>query len=255
MMKVEFVPAFDDNYIWLPQDAQQTMAAIVDPGDATPVLDYLEQHSITPVAILITHHHGDHTGGIADILDHHEIPVYGPAHESIRHVSQPVQEGDVVELPFASLRVLDVPGHTRGHVAYYGEGALFCGDTLFAGGCGRLFEGTPQQMWQSLSKILALPDATQVYCAHEYTQANLQFAIVAEPDNAELQQRIVDTRQLRAQHKPTVPSSLALEKATNPFLRCQLPHIQAAAEDFAKRPLPQADDVFAVVRHWKDTLD
>lgn len=256
MMNVSFVPAFDDNYIWLLEDAARRQAAIVDPGDAEAVIDYLEQHSITPVAILITHHHGDHTGGISELLARYPMPVYGPAHERIPHISQPLQEGDTVTLDFGvELQVMDVPGHTRGHIAYYGGGALFCGDTLFAGGCGRLFEGSPQQMWQSLCKFIALPDDTRIYCAHEYTSANLQFALVAEPDNQALQQRVADTRELRSRKLPTVPSTLALEKATNPFLRCEENSIIEAAEAFAKRPLTQADEVFAVVRHWKDTLD
>jgi hydroxyacylglutathione hydrolase len=255
MIHVSYVPAFDDNYIWFIQDDAGKHAAIVDPGDADPVIDYLEQHSITPVAILITHHHGDHTGGISELLARYEMPVYGPAHETIRQLSNPIEEGDTVDLDFVQLQVLDVPGHTRGHVAYYTKGALFCGDTLFAGGCGRLFEGTPEQMWKSLSKFIALPDDTQVYCAHEYTEANLKFALVAEPGNDALKQRIAETRELRAKHLPTVPSSLELEKATNPFLRCMQPNIIHAAEGFAKRHLKKADEVFAVVRHWKDTLD
>lgn len=262
MLSAQGIPAFEDNYIWLIQGAQRPQIAIVDPGDATPVLDAIKANKLEPVAILITHHHWDHTGGIADLLAQYPMPVYGPAQETIPHLSQALNDGDHIHIAGldAHLQVLDVPGHTAGHIAYYCEnpgaqGMLFCGDTLFAGGCGRLFEGTPGQMQVSLSRIAALPDDTAVYCAHEYTEANLTFARIAEPDNEYLRQRQVEVQERRLQGLPTVPSLLGLEKATNPFLRFDEPSIIRAAEGFSGRRLDNATDVFASVRHWKDTLD
>lgn len=257
MLRIDAIPAFDDNYIWLIKDENLRHAAIVDPGDAAPVLAHLQQHNVTPVAILITHHHADHTGGIQDLLAEYEMPVYGPAHERIPALTHPLSEGDVVTLDElgARFQVFEAPGHTRGHILYYGHGLLFCGDTLFAGGCGRIFEGTPEQMYNSLRKIEALPDETLVYCAHEYTEANLKFARVAEPGNTDLMQRIEETRSLRERGLATVPSLLGLEKKTNPFLRSHVAEIIHGAEDFAGRPLPTPAEVFAAVRHWKDTLD
>jgi hydroxyacylglutathione hydrolase len=257
MLSVVAIPAFEDNYIWLILDEDRQYAAIVDPGDADPVLEYLSQNNITPCAILITHHHGDHTGGILELIAAHPMPVYGPAHERIPALSQPLGEGDrvVLEALGAEFRVIDAPGHTRGHILYYGHGLLFCGDTLFAGGCGRLFEGTPAQMYDSLSKIAALPDDTLVYCAHEYTEANLTFAKVAEPDNPQLMQRIEETRAMRSRGEATVPSRLGLEKQTNPFLRSEVAEIVRGAEAFVGKHLAGPAEVFATVRHWKDTLD
>jgi hydroxyacylglutathione hydrolase len=262
MLTVQGVHAFEDNYIWLIRQTGRPHVAIVDPGDAAPVIAAMNSEGLQPVAILITHHHWDHTGGISDLLNQYSIPVYGPAKESIPHRTQALTEGNVVHIPEldSQFQVLDVPGHTKGHIAYYhpsedGEAMLFCGDTLFAGGCGRLFEGTAEQMHQSLSKILALPDNTQVYCAHEYTEANLVFARIAEPDNQALIERQGDVRRLRQMGKPTVPSLLGLEKATNPFLRCHQASIVKAAENFAGRSLPEPAMVFGTVRHWKDTLD
>ncbi|MCP4040766.1 MAG: hydroxyacylglutathione hydrolase, partial [Gammaproteobacteria bacterium] len=178
------IPAFDDNYIWLILDEAERNAVIVDPGDGEPVLSELDRRGIEPAAILITHRHFDHVGGIGELLDPYpDLPVYGPAGEKVAGVNRPIGEGDLVELPMvgAILRVLDLPGHTLGHVGYYGEGALFCGDTLFAAGCGRLFEGTAEQMSGSLAKISALPKETLIYCAHEYTQDNIGFAKWVEP--------------------------------------------------------------------------
>jgi len=257
MLNVVAIPAFEDNYIWLILDENRQHAAIVDPGDAGPVLEYLSRHGIRPIAILITHHHGDHTGGVGELIDAYPMPVYGPAHERIPSLSHPLVEGDEVVLDSLAARfqVIDAPGHTRGHILYYGHGLLFCGDTLFAGGCGRIFEGTPAQMYDSISKIAALPDETLVYCAHEYTADNLKFARVAEPDNADLMQRIEDSRAMRAQGQATVPSRLGLEKQTNPFLRSEVAEIIRGAEAFAGRTLSSPAEVFATVRHWKDTLD
>lgn len=257
MLNIETIPAFDDNYIWLILDKARRYAAIVDPGDEEPVIDYLQQHQIQPVAILITHHHGDHTGGIDALVKKYQIPVYGPASERIPSMTHPLKNADRLELTelAAEFEVIDAPGHTRGHILYYGHGMLFCGDTLFAGGCGRVFEGTMEQMYRAMEKIASLPDQTLVYCAHEYTEANLRFARVAEPDNSVLLQRIDDTHSLRQQGKATVPSLLALEKQTNPFLRCRVDSLIQAAESYAAKRLSGPAEVFATVRNWKDRLD
>ena len=257
MLKVHQLNAFDDNYIWLIGCEGSRDVAIVDPGDADPVLEYLQQEGLTPCAILITHHHGDHTGGIGELLQHYPIPVYGPANEPIRHLSQPLREGDRVELPACGLQleVFDTPGHTRGHICYYGHGALFSGDTLFTAGCGRLFEGTAEQMYRSLEKLRALPDETLLYCAHEYTQASLRFARVAEPDNADIEARASEVAALRQQRRPTVPATMRLEKATNPFLRSHVPQLATAAAQFVGQPLKSPAEVLGAVRRWKDYLD
>jgi hydroxyacylglutathione hydrolase len=251
------VPAFADNYIWLIRRAGRRQVAVVDPGDAKPVLEALRRESLTPVAVLITHHHGDHTGGIRELLAHHELPVYGPAGERVPALTHPLAEGDEVALePLAArFTVLDVPGHTAGHIAYYGHNMLFCGDTLFTCGCGRLFEGTPAQMHGSLSKLAALPEDTLVYCGHEYTLDNLRFAQVVEPHSPALQARLAESQRLRMRGEPTVPAPLRLEKETNPFLRSEVPEVIAAAEGFAGRPLGRGAEVFGTLRYWKDTLD
>jgi hydroxyacylglutathione hydrolase len=256
MLNVIPLHAFKDNYIWLIRSPDGRYAAMVDPGDANPVLHTLKEERITPVAILITHHHWDHTGGMRSLLEHYpELVVYGPAGERIAGITRRLQEGDTVTLPAigAKFEVLEVPGHTAGHIAYYGEGALFCGDTVFGAGCGRLFEGTPVQMHASLSKIAVLPGDTRVYCAHEYTLDNIAFAKWVEPDNPDLLRREQDAQALRERGLPTVPSRLELERRTNPFLRFDVPVVIRAAEKFAGRPLAAGAETFGVVRHWKDT--
>jgi len=256
MLNVTPVRAFKDNYIWLIRDADNRYAAIVDPGDARPVLRALEDENLTPAAIIITHHHGDHIGGVRALLaEYPELPVFGPAHERVPNLTKRLVEGDRITVPKigARFQVLDVPGHTAGHIAYFGEGALFCGDTLFAVGCGRLFEGTPEQMHESLSKIAALPGETLAYCAHEYTLANIEFAKWVEPDNPDLLQRERDDRARRQQDIPTVPSTLELERRTNPFLRFDEPSVIHAAEKFAGKRLGGGAAVFGAVRYWKDT--
>lgn len=254
MFEVVPIPAFEDNYIWLLKQGRH--AVVVDPGEADPVLDYLAQQQLTLSAILCTHHHGDHVGGNRELLAAHAVPVYGPAHEKIPGRTQAVRQGDRVALPELDVTfdVLDVPGHTAGHVAYYGAGSLFCGDTLFACGCGRLFEGTPLQMADSLARIAALPRDTRIYCAHEYTLANIRFARVVDPNNRELVQREARDRASREKHRPTLPSTLDLELRTNPFLRCNEPAIREAAAQRAGHPLADNVAVFAEIRSWKNTF-
>lgn len=248
------IPAFEDNYLWLL--VQGNHAAVVDPGDAEPVWDYLVQHQLKLCAILCTHHHGDHIGGIRSLLAHGSVPVYGPAREAIPGRTVAVKQGDVVSIPELALEfaVLDVPGHTIGHVAYYGADRLFCGDTVFGCGCGKLFEGTPPMMHASLSKIAALPDHTLLYCAHEYTLENMQFAKTVEPGNTALRDREAKDRQRREQGLPTVPFSLGLEKQTNPFLRSHEASVIQAAETHTGQTLSEPAQVFAAVRAWKDTF-
>jgi len=257
MITVSYIHAFSDNYIWLIHKENEKNIVIVDPGDSKPVLAAIEQHKYKPVAILVTHHHPDHIGGIQQLTRLYDIPVYGPGNENISAITHPVKEGDHVLISDLEVdfKVMDVPGHTRGHIAYLTQNRLFCGDTLFTGGCGRLFEGTPAQMHHSLGKIAALPDETLVYCAHEYTLDNLSFAEVVEPGNMDLLQRIKDTQAARRLNQPTVPATLALEKATNPFLRCHITNVIKAAEQYALKRLESGADIFSVIRYWKDKLD
>jgi hydroxyacylglutathione hydrolase len=255
MLNVLTVPAFQDNYLWLIHDG--TNAAAVDPGDAGPILAALKAHGLSLAAILLTHHHADHVGGVPELLSHYSIPVYGPRHDGIAHVTVPLSEGDKVNLPELSLEldVLDVPGHTNGHIAYVAaeQRWLFCGDTLFAGGCGRLFEGSPEQMASSLDKLASLPDDTKVFCAHEYTLSNLKFALEAEPDNLALKERFEDAKALRNRNEPTVPSNIGLEKATNPFLRYREPEIANLL--IRKQIISTREPIacFTALRQWKNS--
>lgn len=233
---------------------------MVDPGDAAPVLRYLEKHSLALTAIMITHHHGDHVGGNTSLLQHYSVPVFGPANEAIPGRTHALKEGDRLTVPGIDLdcEVFDVPGHTAGHIAYFAPDRaphrLFCGDTLFAAGCGRLFEGTAQQMFTSLNKFARLPQQTQVYCAHEYTLANLEFALAIEPDHAELISRYDTEQAKRERGEPTLPSTIGLELATNPFLRCAEPGIRDRAERYAQRNLSSPVEVFAAIRAWKNVF-
>ena len=255
MPVVLHVPAFEDNYIWLVR-GRTDRVAIVDPGDAEPVLALLARERLTPAAVLCTHHHGDHVGGVEDLRARYDIPVYGPRRERIAGLTHPVAEGDRVVLSDldTTFDVLDIPGHTSGHIAYVGGGLLFCGDTLFSAGCGRLFEGTAEQMHASLAKLAALPEATAVYCGHEYTEANLHFALAVEPDNDAARRYLREVETLRARGAVTLPSTLARERQINPFLRSHMPSVRAAAEARAGQTLASDAAVFAVVRRWKDTF-
>ena len=227
---------------------------MVDPGEARPVEDYLAREKLELVAILATHHHADHVGGIAELAARRRIPVYGPRHEPIATLTDPVAEGDTVEIPRLGVKfsVLDIPGHTRAHIAYYGAGALFCGDTLFACGCGRLFEGTADQMYASLGKLAALPDETRVYCGHEYTLANIGFARTVEPGNQALGRREERDRKLREAGRPTLPSTLGDEKRTNPFLRCAEPAVVESVNKYLGSRVSDPVRVFAAIREWKN---
>jgi hydroxyacylglutathione hydrolase len=249
------VPAFEDNYIWLLADDGRRRCALVDPGDADAAEAGLAAHGLAPVAILCTHHHRDHTGGIETLCRRHPgLAVYGPARERIPAMSHPLADGARVELAALglALAVLDVPGHTAGHIAFVGDGALFCGDTLFSAGCGRLFEGTPAQMHASLARLAALPEDTAVYCAHEYTADGLRFAAAVEPRNADLPAYREQVRERRALDLPTLPSSIGLEKRVNPFLRTGTGSVRRAVETYCRRSLADEVEVFAELRRWKD---
>lgn len=258
MLRIHPVPAFEDNYLWVIENGRH--AAAVDPGDAAAIEGFLDARGLALAAILVTHHHDDHIGGVQALASRFACVVVGPDDERIPGRTQTAREGDIVAIEQLGLllRVLEVPGHTRSHIAYVSEGAglphaLFCGDTLFAGGCGRLFEGTPAQMRASLAKLARLPGETRVYCAHEYTLSNLAFARAVEPGNAALAARAARDAERRARGEPTVPSTLADERATNPFLREGVPEVVASASRQAGRPLAQGDEVFAAVRAWKNT--
>lgn len=251
MFEVMRIPAFKDNYIWLLRKGAS--AVVVDPGDAVPVLEVLDREKLVLDSILVTHHHKDHQGGVAQLLEYSSAQVFGPARESITGRTHALQGGERISLSSLGviMQVIAVPGHTLGHLAYYGHGCLFCGDTLFAGGCGRVFEGSYAQMHDSLMRLAGLPDDTLIYCAHEYTEANLRFALAVEPGNRSLASRVNEVAVLRARDLATVPSSLAIEKATNPFLRCHLPEVLMSAR---KRGVTNAEEVavFASIREWKN---
>jgi hydroxyacylglutathione hydrolase len=251
-LRIEPIPAFKDNYFWLIR--RGPLAAIVDPGDPQPAIERLRRDALKLVAILVTHHHGDHIGGVAQLKHGTGATVYGPRSEAIDGLDHRLGQGDVVELLGLRLSVLDLPGHTLGHIGYAcsSPAVLFCGDTLFACGCGRLFEGSPQQMSASLGQLAALPADTRVYCAHEYTIANLRFARAVEPGNQALALRQQHCQALRERHEPTVPSTIGEELATNPFMRCEVDEVRAAAQKFAGRGLDDRADVFAALRRWKD---
>lgn len=259
MIKIEAIPAFDDNYIWCFFDSETRQALVVDPGDAEPVIKHLQTLNLTLAAIFITHHHYDHVGGVEQLLEQHPCPVYGPDNDAIASIDVSLNEGGQLTQLGHCFEVYCVPGHTLDHIAFYcdsvdGGPVLFCGDTLFAGGCGRLFEGDAAMMLDSLQKLASLPGETRVYCAHEYTLANLSFASAVEPGNDELQQRLVSDTAKRKQAIPTVPSLLSLEKATNPFLRCDVSSVIDSAQQKKANIDRSPVEVFATIRTWKDNF-
>jgi len=255
--KVTAINAFNDNYIWLITAENSHRCLVVDPGDAKPVIDYMTQHKLELEGILITHHHADHIGGVADLLAHActTVPVYGAANEAQDVVTHPLSQGDSLTLAtFATTcQVLDIPGHTLGHIAYATPSSVFCGDALFSGGCGRMFEGTPVMFQQSLARLATLPPQTKMYCAHEYTLANLAFAKLVSPHCTAVEARISAVEAIREQGSPSIPSTIATELSSNPFLRLNQPQIQQAiAKKFATTATDNEVDNFAKLRRWKD---
>ncbi|MBJ2348447.1 MULTISPECIES: hydroxyacylglutathione hydrolase [Pseudomonas] len=253
MIQISALPAFTDNYIWLLQDHSTQRCAVVDPGDAAPVRAWLDAHpGWTLSDILVTHHHHDHVGGVESLKSATNATVYGPASENIP--ARDIALGDNAKITVLGLDfdVHAVPGHTLGHIAYYHRGLLFCGDTLFAAGCGRLFEGTPEQMHHSLSRLAALPEDTLVYCTHEYTLSNLKFAAAVEPGNPDVAARLEKVVEQRNQGVMTLPSTLALEKLTNPFLRTAETSVKQKADERNGQRNQTPSEVFAALRAWKD---
>ncbi|NJD24236.1 MAG: hydroxyacylglutathione hydrolase [Betaproteobacteria bacterium] len=251
MFEISAIPAFKDNYIWLLTRGNR--AAVVDPGDAAPVIARLSRAGLVLETVLVTHHHADHQGGVRELLTRWPAAVFGPASESITGLTCPLSGGERISVLDVALDVIPVPGHTLGHLAYLAGDALFCGDTLFGAGCGRLFEGTPAQMAASLALLAALPATSKVYCAHEYTEANLRFARMVEPDNPAIARRVEEVAARRGAGLSTVPSTLADELATNPFLRCAVPVVvTAAAARGAVDASPEA--VFAAIRAWRNAF-
>ncbi len=251
MIKISPIPAYSDNYIWLIQFGDHQVV-VVDPGDAATVQKTLQQQGLQLAAILVTHNHWDHIDGIEALLQQHQVPVYGPASGQTPRLTHPCMAGELIQIGELSLEVMDVPGHTQDHIAYYGHQALFCGDTLFAAGCGRLLGGSAEQLYDSLNKIAKLPINTDIYCSHEYTLSNLKFAQAVEPGNQQIMQRIAIETEKRQQGQPTLPSTLQLELATNPFLRCQSDTIMNSAGRFSAKTLTNPAEVFKTLRCWKD---
>jgi hydroxyacylglutathione hydrolase len=253
---VRAVSTLKDNYVWLIHAENSAHVIVIDPGDEKPVIQAIQHQELIPVAIIITHHHYDHVDGIEPFLEHFKVPVYGPANESIPAVTNPLLPSDNLSIhrDFPSCQVIAVPGHTNGHLAYLFDDSLFCGDTLFSAGCGRLLGGTYSQLLNSLKYICSLPLKTKIYCAHEYTVNNLRFSLVVEPGNHEVQQRLEYVEKLRTESKITLPSTLEIELATNPFLRCQEPSVVSAAEQYISHSLVNELAVFTVLRQWKDNF-
>jgi hydroxyacylglutathione hydrolase len=254
-INVRPVRAFSDNYIWLIESPKTRGRVVaVDPGEAAPVIAELQRSGSSLAAILLTHHHADHIGGVPELLRHAEVPVIGPDDTRIAPRTRTVKGGERCDMPDLGLvfEILQVPGHTLSHIAFWGHGALFCGDTLFSAGCGRMFEGTPAQMNASLNKLRELPPDTRVFCGHEYTAANLRFALTVDPANDAALEYQSSVDRMRAEDRPSLPSTMGLEGRVNPFLRCDDPVVAMAAEKHAGRSLKAPADVFGALRAWKD---
>ncbi len=258
---VTAIPAFSDNYIWAITNTTSENLVLVDPGDAQVCIDYITANNKILTEILVTHHHSDHVGGLAALKAYCQknkwpLTVYYPENKNIVEGDITVNETSIIDLASLNCQfsVIELPGHTLDHIAYLTEQQLFCGDTLFSGGCGRLFEGTPAQMHHSLSKLSALPETTQIYCAHEYTQTNLNFALAVEPTNLELINYYNQVQELRDNKQITLPSSIGLEKSINPFLRCHVAEVIESASLYKEMPLNSPTETFAAVRNWKDNF-
>lgn len=248
------IPAFDDNYIWAISLPEQNKIAVVDPGDADAVINHLAANNLELETILITHHHNDHTGGVAKLREQFDVPVYGPADSPFKGITHPLKSGDEISLFGITLAIKEIPGHTLDHISYYASKSqqLFCGDTLFLAGCGRIFEGTAKQMLDAMNYFNALPDTTLVYCTHEYSLANLAFAAAVEPGNPDIAETIERCNALRNDDKPTLPSTIAQEKLINPFMRTQHADVISAAQQFSDETMVKEVEVFAAIREWKN---
>lgn len=249
------ISAFKDNYIWTWIDKASKTAWVVDPGEAQPVIRLLNEQKLELAGILITHHHNDHTGGVGELLKHwKDIPVVGSYKSAIQYINRPVKQGDEIICSPYRFKILEIPGHTLDHTAYYNEDTLFSGDTLFSAGCGRVFEGTPAQMYQSLNKLKQLSDNTKLYCGHEYTLANLNFAQLVEPNNSHIADKIKAVQSIRETNKPSLPSTMREERLINPFLRCLEPEVMNTVERHAGKQIKDPIEIFAHLRSWKNNL-
>lgn len=252
-IKIIPMPTLKDNYVWVMVSPETASTLIVDPGEAEPVIAYLQKNHLRLSGILITHHHADHTQGILQLIAMTKVSVFGPARQKIQGVTHPVQEPETVSFPqFPTFQVFDIPGHTLSHIAFYTPGSLFPGDTLFAAGCGRLFEGSALQMYDSLQKLASLPNETKIYCAHEYTLTNLRFAKKIEPNNAKIDERLRHVMRLREENKVTLPTTIKDEKETNPFLRCENEELIKALDARSQKIFNSPVERFAYLRHLKD---
>lgn len=249
------IKALQDNYIWMFYDKPARSAWVVDPGEAMPVIHQLQTRDLRLNGILLTHHHHDHSGGIKELLDYAgEIPIYGSQMSPVTAINHRLAHEDVIQCGDFNFRVIAIPGHTLDHVAYYADPVLFCGDTLFSAGCGKVFEGTAAQMYASLTKLMQLPDTTAIYCGHEYTLNNLRFAQSVEPHNPWIQKKITQVRVITEARGCTLPSLLAEEKCFNPFLRCEQADVRQAVMNYIGKSICDAIDVFAALRMWKNSL-